>query len=101
MLTNEKSVNAYNTLCDWGMQILMGTVTSGCCTAVAAETASVNMFQITPSESSTDIIADKTNVFQVCFTDPNQGIVSAQYIGEKGLATKVALVVTVWMVSLA
>ena len=29
----EKSVNAYNTLKDWGMQILMGTVTSGSCTA--------------------------------------------------------------------
>ena len=91
-LDNEKSVNAFNTLCDWGMQILMGTVTSGCCTAVAAETANVNMFQITPSGSSTDIIQDKTNVFQVCFTDPNQGIASAQYIGENKLATKVAAI---------
>ncbi|MEE1086771.1 MAG: ABC transporter substrate-binding protein [Schaedlerella sp.] len=91
-LDNEKSVNAFNTLCDWGMQILMGTVTSGCCTAVASETANVNMFQITPSGSSTDIIAGKTNVFQVCFTDPNQGIASAQYIGDNGLATKVAAI---------
>ena len=31
----EKSVNAYNTLKDWGMQMLMGTVTSGCSVAVA------------------------------------------------------------------
>lgn len=91
-LDNEKSVNAFNTLCDWGMQILMGAVTSGCSTAVAAETANVNMFQITPSGSSTDIIADKTNVFQVCFTDPNQGIASAQYIGENKLATKIAAI---------
>ena len=91
-LDNEKSVNAFNTLCDWGMQILMGTVTSGCSTAVAAETANVNMFQITPSGSSTDIIEGKTNVFQVCFTDPNQGIASAQYIGENKLATKVAAI---------
>ena len=30
----EKSVNAYNTLKDWGMQMLMGTVTSTPCTAV-------------------------------------------------------------------
>ena len=43
----EKSVNAYNTLKDWGMQILMGTVTSGSCTAVASETDSDHMFQIT------------------------------------------------------
>lgn len=91
-LDNEKSVNAYNTLCDWGMQIVMGAVTSGCSTAVAAEAANVNMFMITPSGSSTDIIDGRTNVFQVCFTDPNQGSASAQYIGENGLAKKVAAI---------
>lgn len=89
---NEKSVNAFNTLCDWGMQIVMGAVTSGCSTAVASEAANANMFMITPSGSSTDIIKGKTNVFQVCFTDPNQGIASAQYIGENKLATKVAAI---------
>ena len=36
-LDNEKSVNAYNTLKDWGMNMLVGSVTSGCCVAVAAE----------------------------------------------------------------
>lgn len=91
-LDNEKSVNAFNTLCDWGMQIVMGAVTSGCSTAVASEAANANMFMITPSGSSTDIIEGKTNVFQVCFTDPNQGIASAQYIGENKLATKVAAI---------
>ncbi len=87
----EKSVNAYNTLKDWGMQILMGTVTSTPCKAVAAETFNDNMFELTPSASSVDVIANG-NVFQVCFTDPNQGIASAQYIGNKGLATKVAVI---------
>lgn len=91
-LDNEKSVNAYNTLKDWGMQILAGSVTSGCCTAVAAETANDNMFQITPSGSSTDCIDGRDNVFQVCFTDPNQGIASAQYIGDNALASKVAAI---------
>lgn len=87
----EKSVNAYNTLKDWGMQILMGTVTSTPCKAVAAETFNDNMFELTPSASSVDVIANG-NVFQVCFTDPNQGIASAQYIGSNGLATKVAVI---------
>ena len=86
----EKSVNAYNTLKDWGMQILMGTVTTNPCIAVTEKTAADKMFQITPSASSQDVIA-KDNVFQVCFTDPNQGIASAKYIGEKKLATKVAV----------
>lgn len=89
---NEKSVNAYNTLKDWGMNILIGTVTSGCCIAVASNTAQDNMFQLTPSGSSTDIITGNDNVFQVCFTDPNQGIGAAQYIGENSLATKIAVI---------
>ena len=33
---SEKSVNAYNTLKDWGMQMLVGTVTSNPCTAADA-----------------------------------------------------------------
>ena len=35
----EKSVNAYNTLKDWGMDMLLGTVTSKPCQAVADLTA--------------------------------------------------------------
>ena len=91
-LDNEKSVNAYNNLKDWGMNILVGTVTSGCCIAVAAETKNDNMFQLTPSGSSVDIINGNDNVFQVCFTDPNQGIGAAQYIGQNNLAQKVAVI---------
>lgn len=87
----EKSVNAYNTLKDWGMQVLMGCVTSTPCIAVADKTAEDGMFQITPSGSSTDCIVND-NVFQVCFTDPNQGIESAKYIGSAGLAQKVAVI---------
>ncbi len=87
----EKSVNAYNSLKDWGMQMLIGTVTTTPCVAVADKTAEDGMFELTPSASSTDVIAND-NVFQVCFTDPNQGTASAQYIAENGLATKVAVI---------
>ena len=89
----EKSVNAYNTLKDWGMQILLGTVTSTPCTAVAAETANDNIFEITPSASSPDVLqGDESNVFQVCFSDPNQGAKSAEYIATNKLAKKVAVI---------
>lgn len=87
----EKSVNAYNSLKDWGMQMLMGTVTTTPCVAVADKTAEDGMFQLTPSASSTDVIVND-NVFQACFTDPNQGTASAQYIAENSLATKVAVI---------
>ena len=87
----EKAINAYNTLKDWGMQILVGTTTSKPCIAVAAETANDNMFQITPSGSAVECVAND-NVFRVCFADPDQGTASAKYIGELKLATKVAII---------
>ena len=88
----EKGVNAYNSLKDWGMQMLLGTVTTTPCIAVSAEAAADNMYLLTPSGSSTDILEGKTNAFQVCFTDPNQGQGSAQYIGENNMASKVAVI---------
>lgn len=87
----EKAINAYNTLKDWGMQIFVGATTSKPCIAVAAETANDNMFQITPSGSAVECVAND-NVFRVCFADPDQGTASAKYIGEHKLATKVAII---------
>lgn len=100
----EKSVNAYNNLKDWGMQILVGTTTTAPCVAVSSETNSDNMFQLTPSASSTDVIggqpdADgnistprKDNVFQMCFTDPNQGKAAADYIADHQLGTAIGII---------
>ena len=88
----EKAINAYNTVLDNGAKLIVGTVTSGPCAAVAAKAYEERIFMLTPSASSTDVIADKDNVYQVCFTDPAQGAASAQYIAEHGLATKVAVI---------
>jgi len=101
----EKSVNAYNTLKDWGMQIFLGSVTSTPGVATSVEANADNMFYLTPSASSTDVlggvenpltgtvdIARKANIFQMCFVDPNQGSASAQYISEKNLGEKIAII---------
>lgn len=87
----EKSVNAYNTLKDWGMQMLVGTVTSGPCVAVVEETHADNMFQFTPSATSVESI-QYDNAFRMCFSDPSQGSVSADYIADNSLASKVAVI---------
>ena len=87
----EKAVNAYNTLKDWGVQMIVGATTSDATISLAAETANDNVFQITPSGSSVDCVTNP-NAFQVCFSDPNQGIASAQYIAENKLASKVAVI---------
>jgi branched-chain amino acid transport system substrate-binding protein len=77
---------------DWGMQALVGTVTTAPCIAVSAEAYNDRLFCLTPSASSTDVTAGKDNMFQVCFTDPNQGLTSADYIAENMPDAKVAII---------
>ena len=88
----ETSVNAYNTLMDWGMQVMVGPTTTGASIAVAAKAAEERTFMLTPSASSTDVIAPGDNIFQVCFTDPNQGIASADYMAENMAGAKIAVI---------
>ena len=88
----ETSVNAYNKLMDWGMQVMVGPTTTGASMAVAAKAAEDRTFMLTPSASSTDVIATGDNVFQVCFTDPNQGIASADYMAENMSGAKIAVI---------
>ncbi len=87
----EKAVNAYNSLKDWGLDVLVGTVTSNPCVAVAAKTHEDNMFMITPSGTSLDCIV-YDNAFRLCFSDPAQGVASADYIYEHGLGEKIAII---------
>lgn len=87
----DKAVNAYNTLKDQGMQIFLGTVTTGSCLAVIDKSKADNIFQFTPSASAQDVIAND-NCFQICFTDPNQGKASADYIADNKVATKVGVI---------
>lgn len=87
----EKAVNAYNTLKDWGMQMLLGTVTSAPCVAVGEVAQEDNTFMLTPSGTAVDCVK-YDNAFRVCFSDPMQGIESAKYIGDNKLAKKVAAI---------
>ena len=87
----EKSVNAYNTLKDKGMRLLMGTVTSTPCVAVAEKSKEDNIFQLTPSGSAVEC-TQYDNAFRICFNDPNQGTASAQYIKNNNLASKIAII---------
>ena len=89
---SEMAVNAYNTLMDWGMQIMAGPTTSGSAAAAAAACAEDQVFMLTPSASDPSVILPGDNIFQICFTDPNQGKGSATYIFENGLASNVGII---------
>lgn len=97
----EKAVTAYNNLVDWGMQLSLGTVTSAPGQAVSSYYKEDNIFALTPSASSLGVIyKDPTNsstaygnIFQMCFTDPNQGTASADYLASHTkLGTKVGII---------
>ena len=87
-----KSVNAYNTLMDWGMHIMAGPTTSSASIAVSAECVNDKVFMLTPSGSDPKIIESGSNIFQMCFTDPNQGIGSADYLKQNNLGTKIGVI---------
>ena len=79
----EKAVAAYNVLKDWGMDVFAGSVTTGSSLATAAEAVADNMFMLTPSASAMEVATSGPNVFQMCFTDPNQGVSAAELIAAK------------------
>ena len=88
----EKAVAAYNTLKDWGMQIFAGAVTTGASLSAAAECVNDSMFMLTPSASAVEVATTGANVYQMCFTDPNQGANAAQLIADKNMATAIGVI---------
>ena len=80
---SDKAVSAYNSLKDWGMQIFAGAVTTGSSLAIAAETVNDEIFMLTPSASAEDVAMTGSNIYQMCFTDPNQGASAAELMAQK------------------
>ena len=50
------------------------------------------MFQLTPSGTAVECLGDAGNAFRVCFSDPSQGTVSADYIAENSLGEKIGVI---------
>ena len=88
----EKAVSAYNALKDAGIQLSLGAVTSKPGEAIAPLLEEDHIFALTPSASSPANIENNDVVFQMCFSDPNQGLASAQYIAEQSLGTKIGII---------
>ena len=88
----EKAVSGYNVLKDWGMQVFIGTVTSGACNAVAPEAVNDEIFLLTPSASAVEVAMAGSNTFQMCFTDPNQGASAAEVIANNWADAKIGVI---------
>lgn len=88
----ERALSAYGYALDNGAQAIIGTVTTTPCIAVSAQAYEDRVFMLTPSASSSAVTADKDNCYQLCFTDPAQGTLSAQYILDNQLGSKIGII---------
>ena len=88
-----EAVTAYNRLVDDGVVALIGDITSKPTLAVAEIAAQENMPMITPTGTQYNITEAGPNVFRVCFTDPYQGVVLANFAQQKLNAKTAAILV--------
>jgi branched-chain amino acid transport system substrate-binding protein len=72
----------YSSLLEQGMQLSLGTVTTGPGKEFKNLSAEDNVFFLTPSASGDEIPANP-NGYQMCFADGNQGKVAAEFVNEK------------------
>lgn len=80
--TADKAATGYTSLYEGGMQISIGSVTSGSCASFAAEAVNDGVLFITPSASAENVIETGDNAFRVCFGDAQQGTLAADKLVE-------------------
>ena len=75
----------YASMLEGGMQVSLGTVTTGPALEFKQLSVEDNVFFLTPSASG-DKVPEFDNGYQMCFADGNQGKVAAEYVNTLGLA---------------
>ena len=75
--TADDAATGYTALYESGMQLSIGSVTSGSCKSFADRAAEDGVLLLTPSASAAEVIATSDLAFRVCFGDPQQGTISA------------------------
>ena len=84
-------VNAMNALISDGIQLVVGSATSGCTSAITSIANSEGVVMITPSGTADSLTTAMDYVFRTCFRDSFQGELAAQDALDEGY-TKVGVV---------
>lgn len=74
-----EAVNIYSKFVEEGVNAILGPVTSKPALAVAENSVADNIPIITPTGTMESITEGKPNVFRICFTDPMQGVLLANF----------------------
>lgn len=73
----------YDALYEAGMQVSLGSVTSGSAESFVTRADEDGVFALTPSASADNVINASNNAFRVCFGDPDNGIMSAEKLAKE------------------
>ena len=84
-------LNSMNALISDGIQLVIGSATSGCTSAITSVANSEGVCLITPSGTADSLTTAMDYVFRTCFKDSFQGQLAAQYAKDNGY-TKVGIV---------
>lgn len=74
-----EAMNLYSRYVEEGADGIIGAVTSKPSLAIAENSQEDNMPIITPTGTMNSITEGKPNVFRICFTDPGQGVILANF----------------------
>ncbi len=84
-------LNAMNALIADGIELVIGSATSGCTSSITSIANTENVVLITPSGTADALTTEMDYVFRACFKDSFQGELAAQYVADEGY-TKVGVV---------
>lgn len=84
-------LNAFNNLVSQGVKFVIGSVTSGCTSAITSAANEEGVCLITPSATADTITTEDDYVFRACFKDSLQGDIAAAFVASKGY-TKVGTI---------
>ncbi len=79
-----ETLNAFNSLVSQGVGLIVGSVTSGCTSAITEAANEEHVVLLTPSATADSITTADDYVFRACYADSFQGAIAAYYAKEAG-----------------
>lgn len=79
-----ETLNAFNSLVAQGVGLIVGSVTSGCTSAITGAANEEGVVLLTPSATADSITTEDDYVFRACYADSFQGAIAAYYAKSAG-----------------
>lgn len=77
-------LNAFNSLVSQGIGLIVGSVTSGCTSAITSSANEEGVCLLTPASTADSITTEDDYVFRACYADSFQGAIAAAYAKQSG-----------------